>query len=40
MSELPVVQQRALSAALLLSGGPTSALGNRVVGVAVLSVLR
>ena len=40
LSTLPLVQQQALSAALLLSEGPAGALGNRVVGVAVLSVLR
>jgi predicted ATPase len=40
VSTLPLVQQRALSAALLLSEAPAAALGNRVVGVAVLGVLR
>ncbi|MDP9116923.1 MAG: AAA family ATPase [Actinomycetota bacterium] len=40
VSTLPLVQQKALSAALLLSDGSSSALGNRVVGVAVLAVLR
>ena len=37
---LPVVQQQALSAALLLSAGSAGALGSRVMGVAVLGVLR
>jgi DNA-binding CsgD family transcriptional regulator len=37
---LPPVQQRALSAALLLSEPPAIALGIRVVGMAVLGVLR
>lgn len=40
LSTLPLVQQQALSAALLLSEAPAGALGNRVVGVAVLGVLR
>ena len=37
---LPAVQQRALHAALLASDGPAGAGGSRVVGVAVLEVLR
>ena len=40
LSGLPPVQQQALSAALLLSEDSSGALGNRVVGVAVLGVLR
>ena len=40
LSTLPLVQQQALSAALLLSEGSAATLGNRVVGVAVLGVLR
>ena len=40
MEELPQIQQRALSAAMLLTDGPTVSPGNRVVGVAVLGVLR
>lgn len=40
LAELPVVQQRALSAALLLSEATESSPGDRVVGVAVLGVLR
>jgi DNA-binding CsgD family transcriptional regulator len=40
LEELPVVQQRALSGALLLSDADDGPPGNRVVGVAVLGVLR
>ncbi len=40
LTELPEIQQQALSAALLLSDAPASSPGNRVVGVAVLGVLR
>jgi DNA-binding CsgD family transcriptional regulator len=39
-AELPAVQQRALSAAMLQSEAPAAALGERVVGMAVLGVLR
>ena len=38
--ELPAVQQRAFSGAMLQSEAPDSALGERVVGMAVLGVLR
>ncbi len=37
---LPAVQQRALAAALLLADSPAAAPGDRVVGVAVLEVMR
>ena len=40
LTELPVVQQSALSAALLLSDVVDGSPGDRVVGVAVLGVLR
>ncbi|MDQ6658646.1 MAG: AAA family ATPase [Actinomycetota bacterium] len=40
LAGLPLVQQQALSSALLLSDGPANGLDNRVVGVAVLGVLR
>jgi DNA-binding CsgD family transcriptional regulator len=40
LAELPAVQQRALSAALLLSDATDNSPGDRVVGVAVLGVLR
>ena len=40
LAALPVVQQRALSAALLISGDGAREPGSRVVGVAVLGVLR
>jgi DNA-binding CsgD family transcriptional regulator len=40
LAALPVVQQEALSAALLLSGDVGREPGSRVVGVAVLGVLR
>ena len=40
LAVLPAVQQSALSAALLISGDGGRAPGNRVVGVAVLAVLR
>lgn len=40
LAGLPVVQQRALSAALLLSEAVDGSPGDRVVGVAVLGVLR
>jgi predicted ATPase len=40
LAELPVVQQRALSGALLLSDAEDGPPGNRVVGVAVLGALR
>ena len=40
LAALPTVQQRALSAALLISGDSDSEPGSRVVGVAVLGVLR
>ena len=40
LAELPMVQQRALSAALLLSDDRVGQPGSRVVGVAVLGVLR
>ncbi len=40
LTELPEIQQQALSAALLLSDASASAPGNRVVAVAVLGVLR
>jgi hypothetical protein len=40
MAELPAVQQSALSAALLLTDAVDDSPGDRVVGVAVLGVLR
>jgi len=40
LAALPAIQQDALSAALLLSGDPRREPGSRVVGVAVLGVLR
>ena len=40
LAALPAVQQRALSAALLISGDGDREPGSRVVGVAVLGVLR
>jgi DNA-binding CsgD family transcriptional regulator len=40
LAQLPVVQQRALSGALLLSDDSAAQPGSRVVGVAVLGVLR
>lgn len=40
LTALPAVQQRALSAALLISGDGDREPGSRVVGVAVLGVLR
>ena len=40
LAALPAVQQRALSAALLLSGDGGREPGNRVVGIAVLALLR
>jgi len=40
MAALPAVQQSALSAALLISGGGDREPGSRVVGVAVLGVIR
>lgn len=39
-AELPAIQQRALSAAMLQSEAPAAAFGERVVGMAVLGVLR
>ena len=40
LAELPVVQQQAASAALLLSDAAAGSAGERVVGVAVLGILR
>jgi DNA-binding CsgD family transcriptional regulator len=40
LASLPIVQQRALSAALLLDDAPIASSSERVVGVAILSVLR
>jgi len=40
LTQLPLVQQRALSGALLLSDDGAAQPGSRVVGVAVLGVLR
>ncbi len=40
MDELPIVQQKALSAALLVSADSVGALGGRVLGVAVLGIVR